>query len=494
MDGGINIFIQADINELSNNDLRILLGRHEKEIKELNKLYDYYFGESKIKHKKREDPSAPNNKLVNNYCSYISDMSTGFFIGKPISYTSENEEALKKINEIFKYNDESAHNMELAETASICGCAYELLYLNEDANIRFTSLDPREVILIADATVGQNIKFAIRHYRIYSLDGTSYITYIDVYDNEKCKKYKYDRNKFELLSENYHMFDSVPIIEYKNNKYSVGDFKKQISLIDGYDKTQSLTLDDMEDFTNAFLILKGFGYGEENVNEAKMMRKLKMLFFPDGECGAEWLTKTINDTFIENMKNRLNADIHKFSFVPDMTDVNFASNASGVAIKYKLIGLEQIRSRKERFFKKAIQRRIELIFGVLSMLDNNFDFRDIELTFSDNIPANIKELAEIVKSLTGIVSQTKLLSLLPFVNDPQKEMEIINKEKFNKKTVLLIILQTIALFLTFSGTGFFIVGIALILYFLLTPKTKSIWNRFYRIFTSDTMTDFWQRQ
>ena len=38
---------------------------------------------------------------------------------------------LKKINEIFKYNDESAHNMELAETASICGCAYELLYLDE---------------------------------------------------------------------------------------------------------------------------------------------------------------------------------------------------------------------------------------------------------------------------------------------------------------------------------------------------------------------------
>ena len=52
----------------------------------------------------------------------------------------------------------------------------------------------------------------------------------------------------------------------------------------------------------------------------------------------------------------------------------------------------------------------------------------LNLTFSDNIPANIKELSEIVKSLTGIVSQTKLLSLLPFINDPQKEMETINKE------------------------------------------------------------------
>ena len=111
-----------------------------------------------------------------------------------------------------------------------------------------------------------------------------------------------------------------------------------------------------------------------------------------------------------------------------MTDENFSANASGVAIKYKLIGLEQIRSRKERLFKKAIQRRIELIFSVNSILDDKFDFRDIEFAFSDNIPANVKEMAEIVKSLTGIVSQSRLLSLLPFINDPQEEMQIIKKE------------------------------------------------------------------
>lgn len=55
--------------------------------------------------------------------------------------------------------------------------------------------------------------------------------------------------------------------------------------------------------------------------------------------------------------------------------------------------------------------------------------------------------------------------------------EIINKEKSIKKYLLPMLLQIIALFLTFSGTGFFIAGIALILYFLLIPKTKSIWNR-----------------
>ena len=128
------------------------------------------------------------------------------------------------------------------------------------------------------------------------------------------------------------------------------------------------------------------------------------------------------------MKNRIKADIHKFSHVPDMTDVNFSANASGVAIKYKLIGLEQVRSRKERLFKKSIQHRLELILGVNAIQGDKFDFRDIELTFNDNIPANVKELSEIVKSLTGIVSQSKLLSLLPFVTNPQEEMEIIKKE------------------------------------------------------------------
>ena len=57
------------------------------------------------------------------------------------------------------------------------------------------------------------------------------------------------------------------------------------------------------------------------------------------------------------------------------------------------------------------------------------DFRDIEITFTANIPANVQELAQIVGQLDGIVSQKRLLSLLPFVDDPTKELEELGKEK-----------------------------------------------------------------
>ena len=183
----------------------------------------------------------------------------------------------------------------------------------------------------------------------------------------------------------------------------------------------------MEDFTDAYLVLKGMG--GMNGEDAAELRRNKMMTLDEGGS-AEWLIKNLNDTYIENIKTRLQNDIHKFSAIPDMSDDAFAGNTSGVAIKYKLIGLEQVRSRKERCFKKGLQRRIELIADMLRTKSKaDIDFRDIEITFTANIPANNQEQADIVKALYGLVSQKRLLSLLPFVTDPAEELEELRREQ-----------------------------------------------------------------
>ena len=183
--------------------------------------------------------------------------------------------------------------------------------------------------------------------------------------------------------------------------------------------TQSLSLDDLMDFTDAFLILRGMGGADEE--SVKQMRLSKILEFDDASGNAEWLIKNLNDTYIENLKSRLQTDIHKFSNIPDMSDSNFAGNSTGVAIKYKLLGMEQVRSHKEREFKKSLQR---------------IDFRDVEIAFTPNIPANNQELAQIVRDLQGVVSQKRLLSLLPFVEDPVAELEELKHEQDISETML----------------------------------------------------------
>lgn len=422
--------IRTTKTAIDRTDIQQIIVAHEQDRNRKRKLKRYYTGDHDILRKRARANNAPNNQIVANYCEYISNMSTGFFLGQPVDYSSvsENQGEVDALLEVFKYNDEAAHNLELAEEASVTGEAYELLYMDADAKIRFRAVPSEEVILVCDATLEENILYAIRHYRVLNLDQTTYQEFVDVYDSRTVTRYSYNEGAMTVLeAERPHYFDDVPVVEYANNRQHRGDFEGVITLVDAYNKSQSLTIDDMEDFTDAYLVLKGMG--GTNAEDVKELRRNKVISLDDGGA-AEWLIKNLNDTYIENVKTRIQKDNHKFSNIPDMSDESFTGNTSGVAIKYKLIGLEQIRSRKEREFKKGLQRRIELIGGMQELKSQTkIDFRDIEITFTANIPANTVEQAQIVSQFDGLVSQKKLLSLLPFVTDPAEEMEELQKER-----------------------------------------------------------------
>lgn len=421
--------IQTNQRTLSLGDLQEALVAHERDYQHKRKLKRYFSGAHDIYRKAPRENTEVNNQLVSNYCSYITSMSTGFFIGQPVTYraTSEDEHELDPLLEIFKYNDEAAHNLELAEEASITGEAIEILYIDDDAKIRFATVPSEEMLLICDATLEANILFAVRRYRVYSLNQISYDEFVDVYDAREIKHYTYNGGALRFISAEKHYFGDVPVIEFANNKQRRGDFEDVITLVDAYNLAQSLTMDDLADFTDAFLILKGLG--GTTPEDARRLRRNKIIVLDDGG-GAEWLIKNLNDTYVENVKSRIQRDIHKFSAIPDMSDENFAGNASGVAISYKLIGLQQICARKQREFKKALQRRIELIAGILRLKNQgDIDFRDIDIQFTSNIPQNLVETAQVITQLDGIVSHKTLLGLLPFVADPREELEELDKRE-----------------------------------------------------------------
>ena len=424
--------------KLTLKDIQDAVRAHDNDARHKLKLKAYYNGKHSILQKRGRDNTDVNNKLVSNYAAYISNISTGFFIGQPITYKSmTNEKGLEALIDIYKYNDEAAHNVELAEESSVAGEAYEFLYLDGDANIRMATVPSEEIILICDTTLEENILFAIRHYRIYGFDQVTYEEFVDVYDAREVSHYSATGGSFKLESTEPHYFDDVPIVEYPNNRQHRGDFEDAITLIDAYNMAQSLTLDDLQDFTDAFLVLKnmhlGFGGNEEEGNRAACELRKRKILEVEENGGAEWLIKNLNDTYVENVKTRLQKDIHKFSNIPDMSDDSFAGNTSGVAIKYKLIGLEQIRSRKEREFKKALQRRIELISGMLKLKSlPPVDFREVDIQFTANIPANLTEQAQLVTTLDGLISQKTLLGLLPFITEPEKEIEELQTEQAEK--------------------------------------------------------------
>ena len=103
----------------------------------------------------------------------------------------------------------------------------------------------------------------------------------------------------------------------------------------------------------------------------------------------------------------------------------FAGNVSGESLKYKLMGLDNMTSVKEAKFRKGIMRRLELICNYLRTTDSSlqFDFIDIEPVFTRNRPVNELEIAQMMQTLTGILSEETIIGMFPAISDPQAELK-----------------------------------------------------------------------
>lgn len=171
------------------------------------------------------------------------------------------------------------------------------------------------------------------------------------------------------------------------------------------------------------------GDDEEETTEAqKQLRENKLLELP-ADAKAEYLSRQMDESGAEVLRKAIKEDIYNFSHVPNFMDENFAGNVSGVAMEYKLLGLEMITKVKERQYKKGLRKRIRLYCNFLKMKAILMEAGSIVATFSRALPKNLQELSQIVQSLKDSVSARTLLKLLPFVEDPDYEIEEVEKQK-----------------------------------------------------------------
>lgn len=419
------VYLSKDIvDNMTLKDLKKLISMYMGN-KRYSQLESYYIGNHDILNHSPKDPTLPNNRIVNNMCKHITDIATGFFIGKPVIYSSTNEELISTLQEIYDYNDEQDENAELAKQASINGHCYEMLYMDEDANIRFCYVAPKDCLMIYQQGYREPLA-VIRKVESVDLYGkTSFL--VEYWTHSEVYRYSGRKlNDLSLLETEYHFWGDVPFIEFVNNTERLGDFEGIISQNDAYNKVQSNTANLFQ--YNDEAILKISALGDVSTSDIRSMKeKGAIVLEDDGEI--DWLTKNINDEATENYKNRLSSDVHHLSSTPNLSDENFGNNASGVAMDYKLWGLEQIRGNKERKFKKGLQRRAELITRMLNLTGHRFNYLELKMLFRQNKPQNLLELSQIINQLNSTVSHETLLTLLPFIDDVQSELNLLAQEK-----------------------------------------------------------------
>ena len=196
-------------------------------------------------------------------------------------------------------------------------------------------------------------------------------------------------------------------------------------------------VNDKEQFVESLLVIYGSLMGDDNEEVSETMKILKengLLELP-AEARAEYLSRVFDEAGMEVLRKAIKEDIYTFSHVPNLTDENFVGNSSGVAMEYKLLGLQMITGEKEKYYIKGLKRRIELFCNYLNIKAIVIDPGNVKITFTRKLPKNLNELAQMIANLSGKVSNETLIEQLPFIEDAPSEMEKVKKE--NEESVKL---------------------------------------------------------
>ena len=422
--------------ELTSTDIQELIELHETEVvPTLQQDIDYYNGEQAI-----TDDNTKNIPTVCNHAKDIADTASGYFLGNPITYKLKSDSGMSddKMGELLNalaYAGADDDDQENALMLSITGRSYEYVYVEEgENNLLIEPVSPLNTFMVVDETIEHRELFAVYYYHkiIDTDDQEDDNLYVLVCDAENVTRYTMQGSaEVDPDEVKPHNLGDIPIVEYKNNKYCIGDFEQQIGLIDAYNALTSDRIADKEQFIDSILVIYGSILGDttEESDEAMETLKQKKLLELDSDSRVEYLTRTLDEGGMEILRNAIKEDIYTFSHVPNLTDKNFAGNSSGVAMEYKLLGLEMLTKLKERWYKRGLKKRLKLFLHYMGIMSETVKESDIEITFSRGLPKNLAELSQIVASLQGSVTQKTLVGLLPFVENAEAEIEALKEER-----------------------------------------------------------------
>lgn len=417
------------VNKNTNLDsllLQKMISKFRVEVEpKLQRYKNYYDGKQAILNKAYADASKPCSRTVINYCKNIVDSYDGY-LATPgcISYRSEQD--IDDIMNILRYNDYAAEDADFLLNALIYGIAAELMYIDETGHTRFRLINPTTCFGVCDDSLTGDLLYFVRMYKVNDWDESN-IYNVDVYSDYDVKHYTMNgaNGYLSFVSEEPHYFSQCPA-----NIFTLPDEKSIfdciMSLQDAANELVSSEIDDYSAFCDAYLTLIGV---DADVEDISSMKENRVLVLPDG-AAAQWLTKNANDTQVENILKRIHESIYRIAQCPDFSSESFVGGvSSGIAIRYRLTGMETKAGKIEGEMKKALQRRVEIICGIASLKLGEEVFRDISIDFKRNIPEDYTSIINMINSLKGTVSDSTLLSLLPFVEDVNAELAAVQEQK-----------------------------------------------------------------
>ena len=463
-----NLIYQESLENLTPDKVMKFITHHfNYQRPRLETLDDYYQGYNRKildKQSRRHEDGKADHRATHSFAKYIADFQTSYSVGNPINVKLPEDGNNSGFDTFNKANDVDAENYDLFLDMSRYGRAYEYVYRGEDNEEHLAKLDPLDTFVIYSTDVDPKPIMAVRYHQIELVDDNqvSTINYVpETWTADMYTLYKPTPIMGKMTVDKAKPITTFPVVEFDNSNFRLGDFENVLPLIDLYDAAQSDTANYMTDLNEAMLIIQGdidtlfegsdvmntvdpndedamVKLAKDKLELIKEMKDSNMLLLKSGmtvngtqtTVDAKYINKSYDVTGSEAYKKRVAGDIHKFSHTPDLTDDNFASNSSGVAMQYKVLGTVELASTKRRMFERGLYARYQIISDIENSIhgDWTFDPQELTFTFRDNLPADSISQIQALVQAGATLPQKYLYQQLPGVTNPQDIVDMMKEQ------------------------------------------------------------------
>ena len=387
-----------------------------------------YLGDHDILHKPADmQRTGPDNRLVANIANYLVDTYNGYFMGIPPKITLDNEQQNGWLQDWNDTNSMQDKLNEISKQCDIYGRSYALVYQDEDGYTCLTAIPPTDGVMIYDDTINHGRLAFVRHWSTQGDQGTQNMA--EVHTADTITTYSDTR----VIDERPNVYGVVPAVEFFDNEERLGLCDNVATLINELNDTLSSKQNQIEYFDNAYLSVLGLNLDADGDGLPDIdLQTQRMIYSPDADAvnaKIEFLAKPDADGMQEHQIDRLTNLIYQIAKVPNPNDDSFSGNASGVAMQYKMLSMQNMAASKERKFTRSLRKLYRAVFSLTNWPDA---WRDLKFKFNRNLPNNLSEEVADAKNLEGVVSKETQLSVLSIVDDPKAEINRMDKEDEQK--------------------------------------------------------------
>lgn len=414
------------------------------------KMKEYYDNKQDVlqNYDKKNDRSAKTS--VRNYVAKFVDDETSFVAGVPFNYISKTNNVEEIANIEYNLSHWSKkHDIELTKNLGIYGEIYELYYQDSKGQFSSKILNPSNSYIIKNEF--DEIELFMYVYKRNKYNPTDCDDYIDVYTRDFIYHYK---NVVSKENKNFKVKDLVENewIEVKNPTPNIfgeipvgtGNLTKTIydkikSPQDDFNVINSDQINLGSDMRYFYLILSGIDPNDENNKTmVKNINKNSILFL-NGDAKVDKLEKTINDTFMQNVRNNCKNDMYELVGHTNLQEKP-TSNTSGEQIIARMIQLKFRCNLISATIQDIVRERIRLLFKWLKMKENkDYLYKDINVKITLNIPKDWTVMSNVISQLsnTEILSKETLRSILPLDHSSDIEKAKVDREKQEEEYIEL---------------------------------------------------------